>query len=225
MSKLYIIPTPIGNLEDITLRAIRVLKEVDCIVAEDTRTTGNLLHHLGINKRMYAHHIHNEHKTVDFIAQMIYSGQNVGLVTDAGTPGISDPGYLLIRHCIQKEISIECLPGPTALIPALINSGLPTDRFIFEGFLPVKKGRQKRLQALAQEQRTIILYESPHKLIKTLENLIEFFGEERKISVSRELTKIYEETQRNTIAQVLSYFKEKNNIKGEFVLVIEGKKD
>ncbi|MDP4265890.1 MAG: 16S rRNA (cytidine(1402)-2'-O)-methyltransferase [Bacteroidota bacterium] len=222
MSKLYIIPTPIGNLEDITLRAIRILKEVDCIIAEDTRTTGNLMKHLGISKKMFAHHIHNEHKTVELITSRIISGENIGLVTDAGTPGISDPGFLLVRHCIEQGIEVECLPGPTALIPALINSGLPADRFIFEGFLPQKKGRHTRIQELAEEKRTIIIYESPHRLVKTLEQLIQFFGKERRVSVSRELTKIYEETQRGTLTEIFDFFKDKN-IKGEIVIVIEGK--
>ena len=223
MSKLFIVPTPIGNLEDITLRAIRILKEVDLILAEDTRTSGKLLKHFEISTHMHSHHKHNEHKTVDNIVQRIKNGENIALISDAGTPAISDPGFLLTRACIEKGIEIECLPGATALVPALVNSGLPNDKFVFEGFLPVKKGRQTRLTLLAEETRTMIFYESPHKLLKTLTNFAEYFGENRLISVSRELTKLYEETVRGTVSEVIKHFTEKAP-KGEFVVVVGGKK-
>ena len=190
--KLYIVPTPIGNLEDITLRAIRILKEADIILAEDTRTSGVLLKHLGITKKMYAHHMHNEHKTVELITEKIASGQKVALISDAGTPAISDPGFLLIRECLSKGIEVECLPGPTAFVPALVNSGLPCDAFCFEGFLPQKKGRQTKLKSLVNEHRTMVFYESPHRLVKALEQFAEYFGAERKAAVSRELTKMFE---------------------------------
>ncbi len=222
--KLYIVPTPIGNLEDITLRAIRILKEVDIILAEDTRTSGNLLRHLGIEKRMYAHHQHNEHKTVEMIAERIANGEKIALITDAGTPAISDPGFLLVRECIAKGIDVECLPGPTAFVPALVNSGLPSDTFCFEGFLPQKKGRQTRIKALINERRTMIFYESPHRLVKALEQFIEFFGAERKASVSRELTKMFEENKRGTLTKLAEYFKSKT-VKGEIVIVVEGNKN
>lgn len=222
MSKLYIVPTPIGNLEDMTFRAVNVLKEVELILAEDTRKSGKLLKHFGIETPMQSHHKFNEHQTVERIAQKIKSGQKVALISDAGTPAISDPGFLATRVCIEQGIEVECLPGATALIPALVNSGLPNDRFIFEGFLPVKKGRQTRLQLLAEEQRTIVLYESPHKIIKTLKHFAEFFGENRKITISRELTKIHEETLRGTVKEMLLHF-EKNAPKGEFVVVVAGK--
>jgi 16S rRNA (cytidine1402-2'-O)-methyltransferase len=222
--KLYIVPTPIGNLEDITLRAIRVLKEVDLIMAEDTRKSGILLKHLNIDKKMFAHHQHNEHKTVTMIAERIASGEKIALITDAGTPGISDPGFLLIRECIAQGIEVECLPGATAFVPALVNSGLPSDSFCFEGFLPQKKGRQTKIKSLINEPRTIILYESPHRLIKALEQLIEFFGPSRNASVSRELTKMFEENKRGTLQELLDYFKTKT-IKGEIVMVIEGNKN
>lgn len=222
MSKLYLVPTPIGNLEDITLRAIRVLKEADIILAEDTRKTGFLLRHLGIEKKMFAHHAHNEHKTITLIADRIASGETIALVTDAGTPGISDPGFLLVRECITAGIDVECLPGPTAFVPALVNSGLPCDAFVFEGFLPQKKGRQTRLLSLKEEERTIVFYESPFRLVKALEEFSLHFGPERRGSVSRELTKIYEETKRGTLAELIIYFKEKT-VKGEIVIVIEGK--
>jgi len=221
-SKLYLVPTPIGNLEDITLRAIRVLKEVDLILAEDTRTSGKLLKHFEISTHMHSHHMHNEHKTVDNIVQRLKNGESVALISDAGTPAISDPGFLLTRACLENNIEIECLPGATAFVPALVNSGLPNDKFVFEGFLPVKKGRQTRLLFLAEETRTIIFYESPHKLLKTLMHFAEYFGEDRPISVSRELTKLYEETVRGTITEVLSYFTAKPP-KGEFVVVVGGK--
>lgn len=222
--KLYIVPTPIGNLEDITLRAIRILKEVDLILAEDTRKSGMLLKHLNIDKRMFAHHQHNEHKTVEMIAQRISNGEKIALITDAGTPGISDPGFLLVRECIAQGIEVECLPGATAFVPALVNSGLPCDTFCFEGFLPQKKGRQTKIKSLVNEPRTIVLYESPHRLIKALEQLIEFFGPGRNASVSRELTKLYEENRRGTLQELLDYFKTKT-IKGEIVMVIEGNKN
>ena len=222
--KLFIVPTPIGNLEDITLRAIRILKEVDLILAEDTRTSGNLLRHLGIEKKMSAHHQHNEHKTVAMIADRIAAGEKIALITDAGTPGISDPGFLLVRECIAKGIDVECLPGATAFVPALVNSGLPSDTFCFEGFLPQKKGRQTKIKSLINEPRTIIFYESPHRLVKALEQLAEHFGGERRASVSRELTKIFEENKRGTLLELADYFKTKT-VKGEIVIVVEGNKN
>ncbi len=223
MSKLYLVPTPIGNLEDMTFRAIKVLKEVDLILAEDTRTSGKLMKHFEIATPMQSHHMHNEHKTVDRIVQRLQSGETIALISDAGTPAISDPGFLLTRACIENEIEVECLPGATAFVPALVNSGLPNDKFVFEGFLPVKKGRQTRLKLLAEETRTMIFYESPHKLIKTLGNFVEYFGEDRQVSVSRELSKLYEETIRGTAKQVLAHFENKPP-KGEIVVVVEGKK-
>ena len=223
MSKLYLVPTPIGNLEDITLRALKVLKEVDYILAEDTRTSGKLLKHFDIATPMQSHHMHNEHKTVETIVKRLQSGETFALISDAGTPAISDPGFLLTRACVQNNIEVECLPGATAFVPALVNSGLPNDKFVFEGFLPVKKGRQTRLQFLAEETRTMIFYESPHKLLKTLVNFAEYFGEERQLSVSRELTKLFEETKRGTVKEVLAYYTEKPP-KGEIVIVVEGKK-
>ena len=223
MGKLYIVPTPIGNLEDMTLRAIRTLKEVALILAEDTRTSGKLLHHFDINTPMQSHHMHNEHKTVDSILKRLqHSVDDIALISDAGTPAISDPGFLLTRACVENDIEVECLPGATAFVPALVNSGLPNDRFVFEGFLPVKKGRQTRLKLLAEETRTMIFYESPHKLVKTLGHFAEFFGEERAISVSRELTKLYEETVRGTVKHVLAHYSEKPP-KGEIVIVVKGK--
>ncbi len=223
MGKLYIVPTPIGNLKDITLRAIEVLKEVDLILAEDTRTSGKLLKHFNINTPTQSHHMHNEHKTVDAIVQKLKSGISIALISDAGTPAISDPGFLLTRTCIENNIDVECLPGATAFVPALVNSGLPNDKFVFEGFLPVKKGRQTRLKLLANESRTIIFYESPHKLIKTLTHFCDYFGEDRQISVSRELTKLYEETIRGTAKEVLEHYTNKPP-KGEIVIVVAGKK-
>lgn len=221
--KLYIIPTPIGNLEDITLRALRILKEVDVILAEDTRTTGKLLHHLDIKKKMMSHHLHNEHETVAKVVEMIKAGEKVALVSDAGTPSISDPGFLLVRECVKNEIEIDCLPGATAFVPALVNSGLPSDRFCFEGFLPQKKGRQTKLEKLKDEERTMIFYESPFRLIKALEQFIVVFGADRKASVSREISKMYEETKRGTLQELAEYFATKT-IKGEIVIVVEGKK-
>jgi 16S rRNA (cytidine1402-2'-O)-methyltransferase len=223
MSKLYLVPTPIGNLEDITLRALKVLQEVDYILAEDTRTSGKLLKHYDIATPMQSHHMHNEHKTVDIIVKRIQSGETFALISDAGTPAISDPGFLLTRACVQHGVEVECLPGATAFVPALVNSGLPNDKFVFEGFLPVKKGRQTRLKFLAEETRTMIFYESPHKLLKTLANFVEYFGEDRQISVSRELTKLFEETKRGSVKEVLAYYTEKP-AKGEIVVVVEGKK-
>ncbi|WP_340076939.1 16S rRNA (cytidine(1402)-2'-O)-methyltransferase [Leptobacterium sp. I13] len=223
MSKLYIVPTPIGNLEDITLRAIRVLKEVDIILAEDTRTSGKLLKHFDITTPMQSHHMHNEHKMVDVIVKRIQNGEAIALISDAGTPAISDPGFLLTRACIENDIEVDCLPGATAFVPALVNSGLPNDRFVFEGFLPVKKGRQTRLKQLAEEPRTIIFYESPHKLIKTLGDFMTYFGEDRPVSVSRELSKLHEETIRGTVKEVLEYYTNKPP-KGEIALIVGGKK-
>ena len=220
--KLYIVPTPIGNLEDITLRAIKVLKSVDLILAEDTRTSGKLLKHYEIGTQMHSHHMHNEHKTVQGIIQKLKSGITIALISDAGTPAISDPGFLLTRACVENEIEVECLPGATAFVPALVNSGLPNDKFVFEGFLPVKKGRQTRLLLLAEEPRTIILYESPHKLNKTLAHICEYFGEERQLSVSRELSKLYEETKRGTAKSVLEHYTN-HPAKGEIVIVVAGK--
>lgn len=222
--KLYIVPTPIGNLEDITLRAIRTLKEVDLILAEDTRKSGILLKHLNIDKKMFAHHQHNEHKTVEMIADRIANGEKIALITDAGTPGISDPGFLLIRECISKGIEVECLPGATAFVPALVNSGLACDEFVFVGFLPQKKGRQTKIKSLINEHRTIVFYESPHRLVKALEQFIEFFGADRKASVSRELTKMFEENKRGTLQELADYFKTKTP-KGEIVIVVEGNKN
>ncbi|WP_026630850.1 16S rRNA (cytidine(1402)-2'-O)-methyltransferase [Dyadobacter alkalitolerans] len=220
--KLYIVPTPIGNLEDITLRAINVLKSVDVVLAEDTRTSGSLLKHLGISKPMHSYHIHNEHQTVTRVVERILKGECMALVSDAGTPAVSDPGFLLVRECIKQGIQVECLPGPTAFVPALVNSGLPSDRFTFEGFLPHKKGRQTRLQNLTSEERTMIFYESPHRLIKALQQFVEFFGADRQVSVARELTKIYEENVRGTLEEVIAYFSEKT-IKGEIVIILAGK--
>ena len=220
--KLLIVPTPIGNLEDITLRAISTLKSVDLILAEDTRTSGKLLKHFEISTPMQSYHMHNEHKILDRIIEKLKSGFEIALISDAGTPAISDPGFLLTRACVAEQISVECLPGPTAFVPALVNSGLPNDRFIFEGFLPIKKGRQTRLKLLAEEERTIVLYESPHKLNKTLEQICVFFGEDRQISISRELTKLFEETRRGTAKELLDHYS-KAAVKGEIVIVISGR--
>lgn len=222
MGKLYLVPTPIGNLKDMTFRAIEVLKGVDVILAEDTRTSGKLLKHFDIATPMQSHHMHNEHKTVAGIVSKIEAGQNIALISDAGTPAISDPGFLLTRACVEANIEVDCLPGATAFVPALVNSGLPNDRFVFEGFLPVKKGRQTRLLQLAEETRTIIFYESPHKLVKTLAQFVEYFGAERPVSVSRELSKLHEETIRGTAEEVFKYFEAKPP-KGELVIVVGGK--
>jgi len=223
MGKLFIVPTPIGNLEDMTFRAVRVLEEADFILAEDTRTSGKLLKHYEITTQMYSHHMHNEHKTLQMIVDRIKHGENAALISDAGTPAISDPGFLLTRACVEANIEVDCLPGATAFVPALVNSGLPNDKFVFEGFLPVKKGRQTRLKLLAEETRTMIFYESPHKLLKTLQHLIDYFGEERQASVSREISKMHEETQRGSLQEVLNYYTQKPP-KGEIVLIVEGKK-
>lgn len=223
MSKLYIVPTPIGNLDDMTFRAIKVLQEADIILAEDTRTSGKLLKHFEISTPMYSHHMHNEHKTVDHIVQQIQSGKTVALISDAGTPAISDPGFLLTRACVEHQITVDCLPGATAFVPALVNSGLPNDRFLFEGFLPEKKGRQTRFLQLAEESRTMIFYVSPHKLIKTLTEFIQYFGAERLVSISRELSKLHEETIRGSAQEVLQHFENKPP-KGEIVAVVGGKK-
>lgn len=222
MSKLYIVPTPIGNLEDMTFRGIRVLKEADLILAEDTRTSGKLLKHFEIGTQMQSHHMHNEHRTVANVIQKLKSGQVIALISDAGTPAISDPGFLLTRACVNEGIEVDCLPGATAFVPALVNSGLPNDKFVFEGFLPVKKGRQTRFKILAEETRTMIIYESPHKLVKTLGHFCEYFGEDRQVSVSRELTKLYEETVRGTAREVLTHYENKPP-KGEIVVIVEGK--
>lgn len=223
MSKLYIVPTPIGNLKDMTFRAVEVLKNVDLILAEDTRTSGKLLKHFEITTPMQSHHMHNEHKTVNGLIEKLKSGISIAVISDAGTPAISDPGFLLTRACVEHKIEVDCLPGATAFVPALVNSGLPNDKFVFEGFLPVKKGRQTRLKLLAEETRTMIFYESPHKLIKTLSNFCEYFGEDRQVSVSRELTKLYEETVRGEAKDVLEHYTNKPP-KGEIVVVVAGRK-
>ena len=222
MAKLYIVPTPIGNLDDITLRAVDVLREVDFILAEDTRTTSFLLRHLGIEKKLHSHHKFNEHATVKMVAGSIAAGRNAALVSDAGTPGISDPGFLLVRTCVEAGIEVETLPGATALVPALVQSGFPCDRFCFEGFLPQKKGRAKQSQSLADEERTMVFYESPYRVVKCLEQFAEVFGSERRVSVSRELTKKFEQTVRGTVAEVLEHFRT-TEPKGEFVIVLAGK--
>lgn len=221
-TSLYLVPTPIGNLKDITLRALEVLRSVNLILAEDTRTTGILLKHYEIKTRQKSYHIHNEHNQIEFLVDRLLKGEQFALVSDAGTPGISDPGFLLAREVVEAGLEIECLPGATAFVPALVKSGLPSDRFVFEGFLPAKKGRQTKFLTLAEEERTVILYESPHRLKKTLNQIVEFIGAERKISVSRELTKIFEETQSGTAEQVRDYFETKD-IKGEIVIIIQGK--
>jgi len=223
MSKLYLVPTPVGNLEDMTLRAIRVLKEVDFILAEDTRNSGKLLKHFEINTPMHSHHMHNEHRTVENIVRRIQGGDTFALISDAGTPAISDPGFLLVRACVDAGVEVDCLPGATAFVPALVNSGFPNDKFVFEGFLPVKKGRQTRLKLLAEETRTIIFYESPHKLLKSLAQFEEYFGSDRQISVSREISKLHEETIRGSVTQVLAHYTNKPP-KGEIVVVVSGKK-
>ena len=221
MAKLYVVPTPIGNLEDITLRAINILRDVDFILAEDTRTSSHLLRHLGIEKPMYSHHKFNEHATVGRVAESINAGKDVALVSDAGTPGISDPGFLLVRKCVEEGIEVVTLPGATALIPAVVQSGFPCDRFCFEGFLPQKKGRMKRLQELATESRTLVLYESPYRVVKCLEQIAETMGEQRRVAVVREITKKFEETVRGTVAEVIEHFKA-HEPKGEFVIVVAG---
>ncbi|RRD58598.1 16S rRNA (cytidine(1402)-2'-O)-methyltransferase [Tannerella forsythia] len=221
MAKLYIVPTPVGNLEDMTFRAVRILKEADLILAEDTRTSSVLLKHYEIRNRVQSHHKFNEHRTVKEMAERVIAGENIALISDAGTPGISDPGFLLVRECVRQGAEVECLPGATAFVPALVVSGLPTDRFCFEGFLPPKKGRQTRLRALAAEERSIVLYESPYRIVKTLTQLAEFFGKERQASVSRELSKRFEETCRGTLEELILHFSV-NEPKGEFVIIVSG---
>jgi 16S rRNA (cytidine1402-2'-O)-methyltransferase len=221
MSKLYLVPTPIGNLGDITLRAIEILSEADLILAEDTRKSGFLLKHLQISKPIHSHHKFNEHRTIESLVQRLLGGTSIALISDAGTPGISDPGFLLVRACIKEGIPLETLPGPTAFVPALVNSGLPCEKFVFEGFLPQKKGRQKRLSELATETRTMVLYESPYRLVKTLSQMAEHFGPDRKASVSRELTKIHEETVRGTLEELAQHYSQ-GTVKGEIVIVVEG---
>ncbi|MBI9033786.1 MAG: 16S rRNA (cytidine(1402)-2'-O)-methyltransferase [Bacteroidales bacterium] len=222
MAKLYLVPTPVGNLEDITLRAIRILKEVDLILAEDTRNSGQLLKHFQITTRMMSHHMHNEHKTVQSIAQRIKSGETVALISDAGTPAISDPGFMLVRECIKEGIDVECLPGATAFVPALVNSGLPNDHFVFEGFLPAKKGRQTKLNSLVEQTYTMIFYESPYRLVKTLGQFAEFLGNERQACVSREISKLYEENIRGTLEELINHYTAKPP-KGEIVIIVAGK--
>ena len=222
--KLYIVPTPVGNLEDMTFRAIRILKEVDLILAEDTRTSGILLKHFEIKNALQSHHKFNEHKTLESVINRIKAGANVALISDAGTPGISDPGFLMARECARNGIEVQCLPGATAFVPAIVASGLPNDRFCFEGFLPQKKGRMTRLQALSEEHRTMIFYESPYRLVKTLTQLAEYFGDERPASVSREISKVHEETVRGTLNELVQHFTE-NEPKGEIVLIVGGKED
>lgn len=222
MGKLYLIPTPVGNLEDITLRALRLLKEVDLVLAEDTRTTAKLLKHYEISTPLLSHHKFNEHQQVERIAERLQKGENIALVSDAGTPGISDPGFLLTKTCVEQGIETECLPGATAFVPALVNSGFPCDRFCFEGFLPQKKGRQKRLSALADETRTLIFYESPYRLTKALEQMAEHFGQDRSACVAREISKVFEEYKRGSLQELIGYFTEKG-VKGEIVIIVEGK--
>jgi 16S rRNA (cytidine1402-2'-O)-methyltransferase len=223
MSKLYIIPTPIGNLEDITLRALRLLKDVDLVLAEDTRTSKKLFSHYDIQTPLASFHMHNEHKVLAKYIDRIKSGETFALISDAGTPAISDPGFLLVRECVKNKIEVDCLPGATAFVPALVNSSLPNEKFVFEGFLPVKKGRQTRLKLLVDESRTMVFYESPHRVIKTISQFAEYFGEERKASVSREISKMFEETIRGTISELTEHFENKKP-KGEFVIIVEGKK-
>jgi 16S rRNA (cytidine1402-2'-O)-methyltransferase len=219
---LYLVPTPIGNLKDITLRALEILKEVDLILAEDTRTSSVLLNHYQIIKQLSPYHQHNEHQVLQHLVSQLLEGKKIALVTDAGTPGISDPAFLLVRECIKVGVKVECLPGATAFVPALVNSGIPTNRFCFEGFLPLKKGRQSLLKELAEEERTMIFYESPQRLVKTLEEFITYFGESRLCSVSRELTKMFEENYRGSLREVCNYFSDKN-VKGEIVIILAGK--
>jgi 16S rRNA (cytidine1402-2'-O)-methyltransferase len=221
---LYLVPTPIGNLKDITLRALEVLKDADFILAEDTRTSSHLLNHYQVNKPLSPYHQHNEHKIVQHLVVQLTEGKKIALMTDAGTPGISDPAFLLVRECIKAGVKVECLPGATAFVPALVNSGIPSNRFCFEGFLPLKKGRQTILKKLAEEERTMIFYESPMRLVKTLEEFIVYFGKERQCCVSRELTKMFEENKRGSLEDVGAYFKEKT-VKGEIVITVAGKEN
>ena len=223
MGKLFVVPTPIGNVKDMTYRAVDVLMQVDFVLAEDTRTCGNLMRHFAVSKPMFSHHKFNEHRALKSIIEKLMAGQNAALVSEAGTPGISDPGFLIVRECIANNIEVDCLPGATAMIPALINSGFPSDRFCFEGFLPAKKGRQTRLIELSAEKRTVIIYESPHKFLKTLQEIKTHFGENRRISVSREISKMYEETVRGTVEEQIEEWTNRPKIKGEIVIVIEGK--
>lgn len=222
VGKLYVVPTPIGNLEDMTLRAIRILNECDLILAEDTRTSGVLLKHFGIETRMQSHHKFNEHRAVTHVVERIKAGDCIALISDAGTPSVSDPGFLLVRACVQEDVEVECLPGATAFVPALVESGLPSDRFCFEGFLPQKKGRQTRLKQLAEESRTMIFYESPYRVVKTLSQLAENLGDNREASVSREISKVYAETVRGTLGELISHFTEKEP-RGEFVIIVAGR--
>ncbi|MFV0536658.1 MAG: 16S rRNA (cytidine(1402)-2'-O)-methyltransferase [Dysgonomonas sp.] len=224
MGKLYVVPTPVGNLEDITFRAIRLLKEVSLILAEDTRTTGILLKHFDIQNKMQSYHKFNEHKAVSHIIDRLKAGEDVALVSDAGTPGISDPGFLVVRECVKEGVEVECLPGATAFVPALVSSGIPNDRFCFEGFLPQKKGRMTRLKILAEESRTIVLYESPHRVLKTLTQLAEYMTEDRYAATCREISKMYEETTRGTLKELISHFS-KNEPRGEFVIIVSGKNE
>ena len=224
MGRLYVVPTPVGNLEDITLRAIRVLKEADLILAEDTRTSGILLKHYGIKNAMQSHHKFNEHQTVERIVSRIKGGENVALISDAGTPAISDPGFLIVRECVRNGVDVQCLPGATAFVPALVSSGLPDERFCFEGFLPQKKGRMTRLNALKDETRTMVFYESPYRLVKTLSQFAEYFGMERPVAVCREISKVHEECVRGSLQEVIAHFQEKEP-KGEIVIIVGGKED
>ena len=219
---LYLVPTPIGNLQDITLRALEVLKQVDLILAEDTRTSSKLLNHYSINRPLSAYHQHNEHLVLQHLINQLLDGKNIAIISDAGTPGISDAAFLLVRECVKVGVKVECLPGPTAFVPALVNSGLPMNRFVFEGFIPLKKGRQTLLKKLAEEDRTMIFYESPHRLVKTLQEFIQYFGADRLCCVSRELTKLFEENAHGTLQQVVEHFQQKE-VKGEIVLVVGGK--
>ncbi len=224
MGKLYIVPTPVGNLDDITFRALKILKEADLILAEDTRTSGILLKHFDIKNSMLSHHKFNEHQTAEALAKRLLGGETIALISDAGTPGISDPGFMLVRECVKYDVEVQCLPGATAFVPALVNSGLPCDRFAFEGFLPQKKGRQTRVMFLANETRTIVFYESPHRVLKALQQFAEYMGDDRQVSVSREISKVYEETVRGTLEEVIKHFTEVEP-RGEFVIVLAGKED
>jgi 16S rRNA (cytidine1402-2'-O)-methyltransferase len=224
MGKLFVVPTPVGNLEDMTFRAVRVLKEVDLILAEDTRTSSVLLKHFEIKKPMMSHHKFNEHKTIEGVVARLEAGENIALISDAGTPGISDPGFLVVRECVRHGIEVQCLPGATAFVPALVSSGLPNDRFCFEGFLPQKKGRMTRLLTLQSEVRTMIFYESPYRLVKTLTQFSEYFGAEREVAVCREISKLHEECVRGTLAEVIEHFKA-NEPRGEIVVILKGKED
>lgn len=224
MGILYIVPTPVGNMEDMTMRAIRILKEADLVLAEDTRTSGVLLKHFEIKNQLMSHHKFNEHGTSAGVVQRLLAGQNVALISDAGTPGISDPGFFLVREAVRAGVEVQTLPGPTAFVPALVSSGLPCDRFVFEGFLPQKKGRKTRLESLVTEERTMIFYESPYRVVKTLEQFAEFYGSDRQVSVCREISKVHEESVRGTLAEVIAHFKE-TEPRGEIVIVLEGKKD